>query len=61
MKKYKVYIDITIATAIWVDAENEKDAKRFAVEDFYEDPYLYVSDRGSLIDAGVQDVEQVGG
>lgn len=59
MKEFRVYIDITIATTIYVKAENEQEAKRLAMEKCVEDPYHYATTVGALVDAGIQDVEEL--
>ena len=59
MKSYRVFIDITIATQVCVEAESEQEAKKLAMEKYNKDPYYYANNAGSLVDAGVVDIDEI--
>lgn len=58
MKEYRVYIDITIATTIYVDANDDVEARKLAMEKYNKDPMHYANKVGALVDAGIVDVEE---
>lgn len=41
MKTYAVSIDITVSRTLYVDAENEEQAKQIATEKVDKEPYYY--------------------
>ena len=55
-KKYKVSIDITMSTNIYVDAENEEKAKQKAIEDVKKDPYFHANSADSLVNCVVTNI-----
>lgn len=55
-KKYKVSIDITMSTDIYVDAENEEKAKQKAIEDVKKDPYFHANSADSLVNCVVTNI-----
>lgn len=55
-KKYKVSIDITMSTSIYVDAENEEKAKQKAIEDVKKDPYFHVNSADSCVNCVVTNI-----
>jgi len=58
MKEYRVFIDITIATAVDVKANDEQEAKELAMEKYWSDTRYYETN-GGLVDASVVDWDEL--
>lgn len=56
--EYRVYFDITVSTTIYVDAENEEQAKELARKKYKEDPFHYAYNCSGCGSGDVVDVEE---
>lgn len=54
MKEYLVDIDVTISTRIYIDADNENEANKKALEKIASDPYYYIQ-KGAFVQADIVD------
>ena len=44
-KTYRIDMDVTFSACLWVDAENEEDAKKVALDMMSRDPYYHTRNR----------------
>lgn len=57
-KEYAVSVDITMSKTIYVDAEDEEEARRIAHSKVNTDPYYLVSQADAYVDHCVVDVNE---
>lgn len=55
-KQYRVSVDITMSKDIYVDAENEEEAKKKAEKDVEKNPYYYAGSADSFVNCEVTDI-----
>jgi len=58
MKNYAVDVDITVSKRIYVDAENEDDARKQVEEKLRNYPHYYYTKADSYISHKITDVEE---
>ena len=59
MKKYQVFLDLTIGVSIEVDADDERQAATIAKKKVDESPFHYISQASSLVCAEVYDSYEI--
>lgn len=59
MKEYCVSVDITMATHLYVEAENEEEAKRMVEEKIKKSPFYYASKADAHVGSEIVDVIDV--
>ena len=55
-KQYRVSVDITMSKDIYVDAENEEEAKKMVEESVEENSYYYAGSADSFVNCEVTDI-----
>ena len=58
MKKYEVYMDLTISVTVEVDAENESQAGQLARDKVHNDECYYIRGYDSLLESKVSEVHE---